>query len=180
MTILVAMLFVLQVESRVPDMYSAILTQTSTFKGPVIVIESVSLEILPISGASNASWRAQFDGWPAELMAVLEGRVEAPSVGPFEQKEVPTGARLISRSEIDAAFTRQDPSASWSRIEQVIGSRSWQAFSRPVLSADGLQALVYAEHHCGGGCAHGKYFWLSRKNTRDRWRVARQVLRWIV
>jgi hypothetical protein len=179
MTILAAMLFMLQIESRAPEMYLAILAQTVTFKDPVMVIESVSLGIPRISGAANASWRTQFDSWPAELRAFLDGSGQAPAVGPFEQEEVPTRARLIRRSEIDAVFSPSDPLAGWSRIERVIGARTWQAFSRPVLSPDGLQALVYAEHHCGGGCAHGKYFWLSRKDARDKWRVTGQVSRWI-
>jgi hypothetical protein len=178
MTILATMLLMLQIESRAAEMYSVILGQAETIKERVIVIESVSLGIPRISGASNASWRAQFDGWPAELMAVLEGSVQASAVGPFEQEEIPKGARLILRSAIDAVFT-PDPPAGWSRLEQVIGARTWQGFSRPVLSADGLQALVYAEHHCGSTCGHGKYFWLSRRSTRDTWRVTRQVLRWI-
>jgi hypothetical protein len=179
MTIVAAMLFLLQIESRAPEMYSAILEQTKTFKDRVIVIESVSLAIPRITANSNTSWRAQFNGWPAELMAVLEGRGQAPAVGPFEQEEVPTGTRLILRSEIFAGFNPSDQLASWSRIERIIGAHTWQAFSRLVLSADGLQALVYAEHHCGGGCAHGNYVWLSRRDTRDRWRVTRQVVNWI-
>ena len=142
------------------------------------MIEFDSLEIPLISGATNASWLAEFHGWPPELMAVLKGNDPDPAVGPFAPAEVPTGARLIRRSEINAMFS-PDPSSGWSRLQQATGARSWQAFSRPVLSADGLQALIYAEAHCGSLCGYGKYFWLSRRDTRDKWRITSQILSWI-
>jgi hypothetical protein len=178
MTMLAVVSLMLQIDARAPEMYSVILDDTRTFKDAVIVIESVSLEIPTIWRTTNTSCLGQFHGWPAELMAVLEGNDRAPTVGPFAQEEVPTGARLIPRSEIHAVFS-PDPLSGWSRLEQAIGARTWQAFSRPVLSADGLQALIYAEHHCGTVCGHGKYFWLSRSDTSDKWRISRQVLKWI-
>jgi hypothetical protein len=141
MAMLTVVLLMLQVEGGAAEIYSAILADTRTVNEAVIVIESVSLEIPLIAPAGNASWRAQFQGWPPEFMAVLEGRTRAPAVGPFAREEVPTGARLILRSKIDAVFQSPNPIAGWSQLEQAIGARTWQAFSRPVLTADGLQAF---------------------------------------
>jgi hypothetical protein len=178
MTMLAVVLLTLQIESRAPETYSVILEHTRTFDDAVIVIESDSLEIPLISAAASASWRAAFRAWPTEFMAVLEGRDRAPTRGRFAPEEVPTGARLIPRSEIEAMFSA-DPTSGWQRFQQATGARTWQAFSRPVLSADGLHALIYAEHRCGSVCGHGKYFWLSRRDARDKWQPTSQVVAWI-
>jgi hypothetical protein len=51
------------------------------------------------------------------------------------------------------------------------------SLSMPGVSADGRQALLYAELHRGGGDASGHYFLLVRDGST--WRVAHQVEIWI-
>lgn len=177
MTLLTVALLAGHLQVATAEIYSVILATLSP-SGKVIVIESDALGISRIFREANPSWRAQFNNWPAELLAVLEGTSSSPPPGPLSQADVPPGARLISRSRIHDIF-RADPMNGWSQFRQVTGAPSWQGFSKPILTADGLHALVYAEHYCGIVCGQGEYLWLSRTDEQAGWGVKARVVSWI-
>ena len=160
------------------EIYSAVLATLSPSVGKVIVVESDALGISSIFRDANPSWSAQFNNWPAELLAVLEGKSSSPAPGPLSQADVPPGAQLISRSRIHEIF-RADSMNGWSQFRHLTGAPSWQGFSKPILTSDGHHALVYAEHHCGIVCGQGEYLWLSRTDEPAGWRIKARVVRWI-
>jgi hypothetical protein len=48
-----------------------------------------------------------------------------------------------------------------------------------VFTADGLDALVYAEIVCRGLCGEGAYFWVRRKTSDSPWVLARRISDWV-
>jgi hypothetical protein len=71
--------------------------------------------------------------------------------------------------------------ADWPSIAaRFEGARMWFAFSRPILSADGRDALLYYDRPCHPGCGEGEWVWFHRDNREQAWRIMLEGWSWIV
>ena len=131
----------------------------------------LTVDVRPLSIPSIArmspDWRAQFDDVPEPLRKVaLSGREEP--LDRHASLAFPLGTALRPRETLVAPASSSVP---WQRPS----SSTWQAFSLPVLSPTGLDALLYYEHHCGARCGHGAYVWLHRDRPSGTWRIEKHV-----
>ena len=55
----------------------------------------------------------------------------------------------------------------------------WVSYSDVLTTADGLDALVYTEAHCGDLCGQGSYIWLHRTEPGAPWSIAKTIVSWI-
>jgi len=53
------------------------------------------------------------------------------------------------------------------------------AFSRPGISAGGLESVVFASHSCGGLCGDGSYYLLRREEREAPWLVVGTAVDWV-
>lgn len=84
------------------------------------------------------------------------------------------GVRVVSFGEARSILVNGDWDAFY---RQYPGSAGLAAVSRPVLSKDGTQALLYVEHRCDGMCGEGMLFLLQREATG--WRIAGTFGLWV-
>lgn len=91
------------------------------------------------------------------------------------------------RHPIDLSLLNQLPNASIYPKKHAMPFASWQAFgkdhpnsigfvglSQPVISDDGLSALVYVAHDCGELCGQTAFYWLLKH--RADWRIKKVIL----
>lgn len=92
---------------------------------------------------------------------------------PFIVEMFPPGTTLVSREEISelilTAPSGRTPEDRWQPFRARFNVQSYQGFSRPVLSDDGLNALVWFLHSCGSVCGKGGYAWLQRASLTSEW-----------
>ena len=53
--------------------------------------------------------------------------------------------------------------------------QTYQRFSRPVITDDRLNALVWFSHACGSLCGEAGYAWLQRSSTTAEWVVVKRL-----
>lgn len=81
----------------------------------------------------------------------------------WAQADMPETISVVPDSRIRAMFGRTDLNASWRDFyASYPGTGGFDSFSHALVSADGLQALGYAYHACGGLCGEWAYVWLRR------------------
>lgn len=108
--------------------------------------------------------------------AELKERVVAENLQPFPLPplNVPS-ARLVPLSTITDIFADK---GWWTEFyRRFPHSRGYLEFTKPTFSADGLDALVYVSHSCGGLCGTGWLVYLSR--TNGAWRIVDKHMLWI-
>jgi hypothetical protein len=84
------------------------------------------------------------------------------------------GTKMVPAADIQRIFK----AGWWSDFYKKYPDTSGFAeVSRPVLSEDRQQALVYIAHHCDGVCGTGTILLLAREGSE--WRVVKQEMLWI-
>ncbi len=140
----------------------------------VLLIEGV-----PRVFENPPAWVWQKLGAGAERQASVE-RAVAPPATPFAGESFPPGTQLARLEEIEAllrpAVAVKDPEEG---RRQALRNRfkveAFQGFSRPIVTEDGLDALVSYSHHCGLLCGSIGYAWLHRTSRAGAWSVAKRV-----
>ncbi len=85
-----------------------------------------------------------------------------------------SGTKVVPGADIQRIFK----AGWWSDFYKKYPDTSGFAeVSRPVLSEDRQQALVYIAHHCDGLCGTGTILLLTREGSE--WRVVKQEMLWI-
>jgi hypothetical protein len=103
----------------------------------------------------NGAFDCPLVAWPPAWMSSLVTRDDArPFVG---------GTRAAER------FAKAFP-----------GRRGILVFSHPELSDDLLDAVLYYELTCPGGCGHGAHVWLQRPPGSESWVVKVRRTTWII
>jgi hypothetical protein len=136
-----------------------------------LVVEATALAFPSLS---NADWQGVFRDAPQTLRTQLEA---AAANGPvaLDPQALPVGTQLVPRADIDRLF-REAPRGpgleyGWRPFRERWGVVGWQALSRPVITDDGRDALVYYENHCGAICGEGAMAWLHRDSAADPWAI---------
>lgn len=164
-------------DSRDPAAYAVVLPAMSPKPSSrTIVVRATPLPIPRLKG-SAPGWLAQFADVPRPLLDLVdEGEL---SDQPFDASSFPEHIQLVPEDTLKQFFTGHNVERNWLSLKQAFDTDGWLAFSEVLLTDDHLDALVYAEKHCGGLCGEGAYFWLQRDSRGASWRVARRMASWI-
>jgi hypothetical protein len=116
------------------------------------------------------------DSLPPELLEAARN-ADFSDRKEWKTSEVPLGTRLLLPAVRDSLFA---PGAGgWPEFfRRFPGARGFEELSRPVVSADGRQAVIRAAHRCGPRCGEGGVAWLAR-SLDGRWRVHRWFRHWM-
>jgi len=130
---------------------------------------------LPLPSASD--WRLL-----DPEISTLQTKVEAARLGPadsFSGESFPPGTQLVPKEQIEELFRTAPRGNSledrWLPFRSRFNVSSFQAFSRPIITDDGLNALVYYSHSCGTLCGETGYAVLHRSSLSEAWVVARRL-----
>jgi hypothetical protein len=145
--------------------------------GSQVLVRDEQSPIPAMSASAVPEWLRQFDAVPAELRDAL-GRLKASKPSPVDRSLFPAGTRFISQAAITAAFD-QSLDGGWRSFRRRYNSGGWVSFSDVLVTADGLDALVYTEAHCGDLCGQGSYIWLRRTGPEAPWSIVKTIVRWI-
>jgi hypothetical protein len=100
---------------------------------------------------------------------------------PFTVEMFPPGTTLVARETILELilYAPRGPGLDdhWRSFRTRFNVQTYQAFSRPVLSADGLSALVWFRHSCGSLCGTGGYAWLQRATVTSDWVFVKSLVK---
>lgn len=110
---------------------------------------------------------------PTTIEKLREVGTQSAAFRPFFHLPVPY--QLVDVKEIDAIFENK---GWWTDYyKKYPGSQGYLVLSRIGFSADGSQALFYAENFCGGKCATGTYVVMQRSDTG--WKLVKEILIWV-
>jgi hypothetical protein len=146
------------------------------YENQVLINHSIELQECDSDRASKCvDTRSSATGIPLDLRLALIRANSIPQAMPD-----PEVAHVSLKSEFEATspFTRgADLDRAWQDFRARHGARAFWRVSRAVVSADGTQALIYAEVHCGGLCGRGDLILLSRSN--GEWTLSKSHRVWI-
>ena len=135
----------------------------------------VEVTPLPVPQPSDSDWE-----WFGSAARPLRAKVEAvkeTSAKPFSNVSLPSAVVLVPREELSDLFRYpldgKGLEEIWLSFRQRFKVQSFYRFSRPVVTEDGLAALVSYSHSCGSLCGESGFVWLRRASRSDRWAVAK-------
>jgi hypothetical protein len=142
------------------------------------------VEAMPLSLPAPPAVVWQRFGAGTEALRIEFERGALPVLEPFSVETFPPGTQLVSREEIEELFRtgqelfrtaprERSPEDMWIPFRTKYQAQTYQGFSRPVKSADGLDALVYYSSSCGMACGKGGYAWLHRASLGAPWAVSK-------
>jgi hypothetical protein len=155
------------------DIYESILRDLGgKASGSVFVVELMPRYLI---SPSEEDWR--FFGSGAEALHLKANALEITAVSPFRLESFPEGTQLMLREQIQDFFRNAPAGTSskdkWRMFRERFKAQSFEAFSRPLVTEDGLDALIYYSSTYGSlGCETG-YAWLHRQSTTAPWVVQR-------
>jgi hypothetical protein len=156
--------------------YAAVLAKIHEGRHPdTVVVAESTLAFRLYDGFTPALLQRQ-DSIPAPLIE----RLMAASVRrtPTAALPLPRPLHVLTKAEFAEIF-RGGPGVGWEEFYRRFPvARLYFALSPVVLSADGAQALVYFERHCGGLCGEGTLVWL-RRVPGGAWAVRRTRTFWV-
>ena len=142
------------------------------------VIEPVSLVAVR---PDPQDWQTSLLGAPPALRALLEAPENRHPVW-LNATSLPPGTQLVARATISDVFRsapKSDRDGGWETFRARYGVSGYLALSRPLVAADGRDALVYFEHYCGNVCGEGTLLWLRRIPADGPWTVRGRRLFWV-
>ena len=142
-----------------------------------MLVRDELIPIRAISAAAVPEYLKKFDPVPAELRDALR----APTVSrpaPVDRSLFPAGTQFISQAALTAAFN-ESLGGGWRSFRRQYNSGGWVSFSDVLVTADGLDALVYTEARCGDLCGQGSYNWLRRTGSAAPWSIMKTIVSWV-
>ena len=139
----------------------------------VVVVQAVPL---PLPAPSAADW--QWLGAGSDALRIAVERSRPLAVEPFVVEAFPPGTQLVPREEIEEQFRsapRGRPEDIWTAFSARYKAQSFQGFSRPVKSENGLDAFLWYSHSCGSLCGESGYAWLHRASSDVAWAVSKRL-----
>lgn len=167
-------------DSRAPGIYEAVLT--AIFKGSLPTRIVVQARPLPFRSPEPFDW-SRFGADAEPLRAALASEENSAPVGRdiLDLQRLPKGTALVSREEIEDFFRSmrapQSLEERWTQLREKLGVQSYQGLSVPVVSGDGLTAVVWYSHSCGSLCGQGGWAVLKRAPTGADWTVVQQIVK---
>jgi hypothetical protein len=152
------------------DIFAALLRNSASVGGSSIVV--VDETPLPVQRLSDSEWQ-----WFGPRTAALRILAETAATVPadrFDSASFPPVVTLITR-DVAQRFWRAREEAMWTQFRDEFKTRSLWRFSRPVITADGLDALVWSAEACGSMCGRTDVLWLHRVSRSDPWIVAKSL-----
>ena len=137
--------------------------------GSRMLVRDELIPIRAISAGAVPEFLEKFDPVPGELRKAMR-RPTVFKPAPVDRALFPAGTQFISEAAIAAVFT-QAISDSWTAFRRQYNSNGWVSYSDVLVTADGLDALVYTEAHCGALCGQGSYIWLHRTGPAAPWSI---------
>lgn len=151
-----------------PGIYGCLLKALSDQPQHSVLV--VELLPVPLVRPTESQWD-RFGPGAAALR--LKGSLAEAGV-PFSPAWFHAGTQLASRDEIQKALAL-DRSA-WVPFRQQFSADGYLALSRPLMSDDGLHALVWYRRQWCRICGDGGYAWLHRQSKSDEWRVEQRLV----
>jgi hypothetical protein len=136
--------------------------------GSTYVVDETPL--FPVQRLSDSEWQ-WFGPSTTALRAVAETVSVAPA-GRFDSASFPPWVTLITR-DVAQRFWGSLEEAIWAQFREAFKARSVWRFSRPVITEDGLDALVWSAQACGSMCGRTDVHWLHRASRADPWTIAK-------
>jgi hypothetical protein len=127
---------------------------------------------LRVQKLSDSEWQ-WFGPRTAALRAVSETVAAAPA-GRFDSASFPSWVTLITRDVAQRFWGARDE-APWAQFRDEFKARSLWRCSRPVITEDGLDALVWSAQACGSMCGRTDVRWLHRASRSDPWMIAKSL-----
>jgi hypothetical protein len=151
------------------DIFTVLLrTHAGVDGGPTYVVDETPL--FPVQKLSDSEWQ-WFGPSTTALRTVAETVAVAPA-GRFDSASFPPWVTLITR-DVAQKFLGGREEAIWAQFREAFKVRSIWRFSRPVITEDGLDALVWSAQACGSMCGRTDVHWLHRASRSDPWTVAK-------
>lgn len=145
--------------------------------GSGMLVRDELIPIRAISAAAVPEYLKKFDPVPTELRNTLRGpTVSRPA--PVDRSLFPAGTQFISQAALTAAFN-ESLGGGWRSFRRQYNSGGWISFSDVLVTADGLDALVYTEARCGDLCGQGSYNWLRRTGSAAPWSIMKTIVSWV-
>jgi hypothetical protein len=132
---------------------------------------------LPVPMGSSPGWLAELATIPKALRDATNAHASI-TLARFDASLFPKQAMLVAHDTIRSLFAR-GVAEGWSTFWRTFGAKGWHAFSTVISTADGRDALVYEEMHCGGTCGEGAYVWLHRDSPAAPWVIQLRIVSWI-
>jgi hypothetical protein len=154
------------------DQYAALYKTILSAGSGLPAVTIVQAEGIPIPSISGL----EVGDLPAELRRRLQ-TAQGGSGQEFTTSSFPPGTEVVPQAEIDTFF--HGSGDGWARFrERFPGAGGYHAFSRPILTADLHDGIIYIESHCGWLCGWGGYAWLHRDSSTSPWTVKRSIAVW--
>jgi hypothetical protein len=139
-------------------------------RSSVAVVDATPIPLVQPT-ASQWIW---FGDSAAALRSEVESTVEiTPDL--FTIGSFPPSTHLVPRADLQPLRGGLETMPRWAVFRDRYGAREVFAFSRPVVTDDGLDALVYRVLTDGPGSGRTDLFWLHRAARSDAWSVAKEL-----
>ena len=95
----------------------------------------------------------------------------------FALELFPPSTQLVSQAELQplGGAPLDDLLRSWAAFRDRFRAQTFYAFSSPVVSDDGLDALVFRATSCGPQCGRTDLFWIHRAARSEPWSIAKEL-----
>jgi hypothetical protein len=155
---------------------------SAIFKGSLPARIVVQAKPLPFRSPESFDWsRFGSDADPLRAVVTPPENPASPDLDILDLRVLPKGTVLVSREEIEDFFRSmrapQRFEDQWTQLRAKLGVQSFQGLSRPVVSHDGLTAVVWYSHSCGSLCGEGGWAVLKRPTTGADWVVVQQIVK---
>lgn len=160
------------------QLYEQVVRSTYRERFP-LVVESVAIPT-PVD-ASGPRGDEFFNALPRELASRALSSQSATDCSEQTLDRFPAGTILVPQERVVRVSRPQRvPSIDWTRFqERFPGTKALFAFSRAVMTSDGLNALLYYDRFCPDRCGEGEYVWFRRTSARDSWHVVKKQWLWL-
>jgi len=141
-----------------------------------IVVRATPLPVRCLSDRLWASFGADAERLKAVLDPACTTATREAGLVPFTAQSFPAPVEVVSEGELDRARDTADTMTWWTQFAAKYGVREFSAFSHPVVSDDGFDALLYRAQFCGDLCGRTDLYWLHRDSATDSWALVKDVL----
>jgi hypothetical protein len=133
------------------------------------------VEATPLRFPRLTEWQWEFFGAPVQTLRLKSERSAEFTLDTFALGWFPPSTQLVPQAELQPLRRAplEDLLRSWAAFRDRFGTEKFYAFSSPVVSDDGLDALVFRATSCGPQCGRTDLFWIHRAAPSESWSIAK-------